>query len=207
MTSAARVPALMISSHVAAAGVVRLQAPEQELAEADHPGHHVVDLVRHAAGELPGGLHPLGPAELLLHPLPLGDVAVDAPDHDRAAVLEGAAEVALDRDRRAGLGHEDQLDVVQASRRQHPLEDLGVVRPALGVHHVEQLHAADLLFAVPGALLPGVVHVQERAVRRRHAHQIAGVVEQIAIALLALPERPVGPLPLAHVPGVQADPR
>ena len=70
---------------VGAAGVALLQAPEQELAEADDAGHHVVDLVRHAARELAGGLHPLRAAQLLLHPLPLGDVAVDAPDHRPAA--------------------------------------------------------------------------------------------------------------------------
>ena len=54
--------------HVAAAGVLLGKAAEQELAEADDPGHHVVDLVRHAAGETAGRLHPLRPAQLILHP-------------------------------------------------------------------------------------------------------------------------------------------
>ena len=67
-----------------APGVVRLEAAEQELAEADDPGHHVVDFVRHAAGEPAGGLHPLRAAELVLDPFALGDVPIDPPEHRRA---------------------------------------------------------------------------------------------------------------------------
>ena len=52
-----------------------------------------------------------------------------------------------------------------------------------------QLHLGDLVLAVAGAVLPGLVDVQQRAVGRGHADQVAGVVEQVAIALLALPQR------------------
>ena len=87
MTSAARVPALMISLDLGrGAGRPASRLAEQELAEADDPGHHVVDLVGHAARQAAGRLHPLRPPELLLDPLPLGDVAVDAAEQRRAAV-------------------------------------------------------------------------------------------------------------------------
>ena len=43
-------------------------------AETDHYHHHVVDFVRHAAGQLAHRLEPMRLSELLLHPLVLGDL-------------------------------------------------------------------------------------------------------------------------------------
>jgi hypothetical protein len=87
-----------------------------------------------------------------------------------------------------------------------PADDLAVVQPAVGVHDIEELHPADLLLAVTGPLLPGLVHVQQRTVRGRHAHQIARVVEQVPVALLAFPQSQIGPLAFAYVPGIEHDP-
>ena len=161
--------------------------------------------MRHAAGQLACGLHPLGPSQVLLDPLPFGDVAIDTSYHGWLAVLEGAAQVAFDRDRGAGLGNEDQLHVIEPLSSEHPVDDLGVIRPAVGVDEIEQLHPADVVFAVSGALLPGLVDVQQGAVGRRHAHQVARVIEQVAVALLALPKCQVRPPPLTHVAGVEHD--
>ena len=111
--------------HVAAAGIVLVEAPDDEFTEPDHASHHVVHFVSHASGELTGRLHPLGPPEMLLDFLPLGDIAVDPANNRGLPVLEGAAQVALDGDRRSGFGHEHQLDVVQALAREHPLDDAG----------------------------------------------------------------------------------
>ncbi len=105
-----------------AAGVVLLQAPEQKLAEPDDAGHHVVDLVRHAAGEPARRLHPLGPAQLLLHPFALGDVPVDPPHHHGPAIPERAAEVPLDGDRQRPRASPGQLDVGQRLSAEHPLD-------------------------------------------------------------------------------------
>ena len=62
---------------VARGRVIRVEAAEGHVAEAEHRGHHVVDLVGHAAGQLAHGLDPLAPADLLLVPGALGQVVAD----------------------------------------------------------------------------------------------------------------------------------
>ncbi len=134
VTSAARVPALMISSTSARRGSLGLEAPEQELAEADHPGHHVVDFVGHATRQPPGGLHPLRPAELFLDPLPLGHVPIDAAEH-AGRIGPGRAHVAVDGERHADGGHQDQLNMIDRftlpNRRRRRVEI-----QAVGMDHV-----------------------------------------------------------------------
>ena len=60
--------------------VLPLQRGQQEVAEAHDDHHHVVEIVGHAAGEPPDGLHLLRLPDLLLGLDPLGDVAADADD-------------------------------------------------------------------------------------------------------------------------------
>jgi hypothetical protein len=156
-------------------------------------------------GQLSCRLHPLGAAEVLLHPLALGDIAINAPDGRRLSVLEGAAEVAFDGDRGVGFGDQYQLDMVEALPRKHPLQYLAVGAAAVGVHDVQQPHLPDLVLGIAGPVLPGLVDVQQGAVRSGHADEIAGIVEQIAVALLAFPQRAIGAFPFAHVPGIEHD--
>ena len=66
--------------------------------------------------------------------------------------------------------------------------------------------AGQLGIGVPGDVVPGAVDVQELALGRGHADEVAGVVEQVAVAGLALPEGRLPLLALAHVTGVEADP-
>jgi hypothetical protein len=64
---------------------------QQQRAEAEHGGHHVVDLVGHPAGQVPDGVHPLSLEQALLRRLPLRHVdgsprqilgpALGIPDH------------------------------------------------------------------------------------------------------------------------------
>ena len=53
--------------------------------------------------------------------------------------------------------------------------------------------------------MPGRVHVQKAAVQRGHADEVARVLEQVAIPGLAVPDRLLRPLSLAHVPRIEAD--
>ena len=54
--------------------IARLVAQQQQVAEADHRGQQVVEVVRDAAGKLADGLHLLRLGELLLEPALLADV-------------------------------------------------------------------------------------------------------------------------------------
>ena len=65
-----------------AVGIGRVEAVERHLAEPDDGGEQVVEVVGHAAGELPHRFHLLRLPELLLEPLQLGDVAREADQAD-----------------------------------------------------------------------------------------------------------------------------
>jgi len=54
--------------------VTRLKAQQQEVAEPDHGGQQIVEVMRHPAGELTDGLHLLRLGELDLQVLLLGNV-------------------------------------------------------------------------------------------------------------------------------------
>ena len=138
VTSAARVPALMISRTSARRGSSDLEAAEQKLAEADDPGHHVVDLVRDAAGEAPRRLHPLRAPELVLHPLALGHVPVDAAELRRVAVVGRAAEVALERERHALRRDQDEIHVPDALAGLGAGDDVEVPVAAVGMHQIDE---------------------------------------------------------------------
>ena len=61
---------------------------EQEIGVPQHRGQDVIEVVRHAAGQLPDGLHLLRVAELLFQHHAVGDVHLDAVDVDDAVRLE-----------------------------------------------------------------------------------------------------------------------
>ncbi len=55
-------------------GIARPEAQQQQIAEADHGGEQIVEVMRHAAGELAHRLHLLRLGELRLQALLLGGV-------------------------------------------------------------------------------------------------------------------------------------
>ena len=206
VTSAARRARLDDLGDLGPARVGGLQAAHQELAESDDAGHHVVDLVRHAARQAPGGLHPLRPPELLLHSLALGHVAIDAAEPGGPPSL--AVQLMLPS-RVSGIP-----SAVRSTRSTCPS-----VSPGLGAVH-DLADTARGCRDAPGrgsGGRPGSRRVEPMASCQAGftyrklpssvggADQVAGVLEQVAVAGLAVPERLLGPLSLAHVPRIEAD--
>src|SRR5262249_56367571 len=81
---------------------------EPEVPEADPDGHHVVDLVRDAAGQLADRLQPLGLSQLLLHPLEAADLL---PRHD------GASDRSLPVANRAGTAQQRDTSAIGTAER------------------------------------------------------------------------------------------
>ncbi len=124
---------------VGRAGIALIQALEQEVAEAQDCGHHVVHFVGHTTGQPPRGLHPLGPPQLLVHPPPLGDVRRrDAHPHSALTIHHDRRERHLERGARAVPLHRRALDGYPLARHRNverrALQQLQLSRPAPHAH-------------------------------------------------------------------------
>ena len=141
---------------VAVGGVglpVRLQ---QQVGEADDGGQHVVEVVRHAAGELAHRLHLVALGEFELQRLLLG--GIDGIEHGAFACARADAERAhVDAPRQLALRAEGDLDGRRArAAGDRPLQRLGEL-------------AADLLLAVGHETRHRRRHAA--ALDREHAHE------------------------------------
>ena len=132
-------------------------------------------------------------------------VAVDAAEPRRRAVGGGAADVALERQRHAGRRDQHELHVAQRFPGLGPGHDVPIPVPAVRVHQVEEAEPRQRVVRIPDGLVPGAVGVEEVALERSRADQVTGVVEQVPVAGFALAQGLLAALPLAHVPGVEAD--
>ncbi len=188
--------------------VARPEAQQQQVAEADHRRQQVVEVVRHAAGELAHRLHLLGLGELGLQVLLLRRVdevqdeaglvvllPVEAAQVDVGGALARALEADADRPRVGGaLGGDGEAPGHVAG------VGLGEELHQLAPEEARRRHAEELAQR-PVRLLEAAVAVEERDAG-------GGVGEEALEALARLAQR-LFPLVLAgeiahHRPGAQA---
>ena len=115
---------------------------QDEVGEADHDGHLIVGLVRHAAGEPAEGLHPLDLTKVLLGTPLLGHVRRNPHDADRAPhLVRHHPSRHADPRRRTVVAQQTELHGVIATLGQSPLHGgahaTGVLRRQPGEQGIE----------------------------------------------------------------------
>ena len=180
---------------------VRAEAALEELGRAGHRHQEVVEVVRHAAGEVADRLHPLGLAQVLLQLDLPGDVLDRAlvGGHRAVGSADGAGVVA-DRDHRA-VGAPQA--VLQTLHLPLVLDQPPEVRSGEGAG-VEAVVEVDLCQLLEGRVAE---HADEGRVGHQHPAVDSGPVEadgdvvvEGAESLLALAESLLGAAPLRHLP-------
>ena len=154
--------------------VARPEPHQQEIAEADHRGQQVVEVVRHAAGELSDRLHLLRLGELDLEVLLVGDV--DEVQHETAVAAVAAAKARQKDDARlipvALEPHIDPAGGRRAIRRRgelgHDLAPVVIVDKADQrlPNHIRR-RRAEQLAERPVRLLQPALAIDQRDTNRR----------------------------------------
>ena len=157
-------------------GIARLEAHQQEVAEANHRGQQIVEIMRDTAGQLADRLHLLRLGELDFQVLLLGDIdemehqpaiaalePVEPPEKEDAGLVAQPFDADLDRTRRRrAFGRLDSLTV--RSRRSSSL------RLKLDQRLADQIarHRAEQFAEPHGSPLPAsAVAVDQRDADRR----------------------------------------
>ncbi len=168
--------------------IARPEAQQQKIAEADHRGQQIVEVVRHAAGELAHRLHLLRLGELRLEALLIGGVdemqdeagiarAEAADEHGGAA---GARTAQPDLDRRRGRA--PFAGVVEACGDER----------ALGrIDEADEVLADELAMPEPEQLAQRAVRLLEPAVAADERDADRSVGEKAAIALARQAQLPL----------------
>src|SRR5262249_55051133 len=147
-------------------GTLGAQLSLQELAAAQDDREEVVEIMGHAARQLADGLHLPNLAELILHPLPLRDIGVDAERADDPAL-------------RVSQGH--------LACKQNGLLPVG---PALGFRDVQERLAAPHDFPVAAYVEVGLLARERHVVVRLADDFRRGSLAQVTGQLLVTPEIP-----------------
>jgi hypothetical protein len=182
---------------IGAQGIARVQALEREVGvRADH-AEQVVEVVRHAAGEAPDGLHLLRRAELLLGLVLLREIDEHAREAREAAVGVDGPVRRADEARLAGAVDEAELEHLLGAVGPGRVEAVGARaierRAIVGVHELDG-DAAEHVGHREAEALDGVVHEHDAAVEVRRVDERVEVVDEAAEALLARAEGGLGPL-------------
>src|SRR5438067_753978 len=162
------------------------------------------ELVLRAVRELRLGTRRLLAGEQLCplphHPPPLPDVARDALHAHRLAVAQHEPRAHLERHAVAVPGDDIQLVDRRAAGHDLAAHHLAGELQVLGRDDLGKVHAGRLGRRVAGDPLGRPVDRREVARQVVRVDQVVGVLEEPAIALLALAQRPVGARALGDVP-------
>ena len=175
------------------------QRPLGDVGEPEDRGQQVVEVVGDAGGELADRLHLLRLAQLILVALARRQVAPDRLDGAVRAV--GALDPGGDFERHAApvLGGDGDLDRRQRAAVAGRPQQLHEARPRLRGDQVGDGQPDDLLAGEAGRGQAGPVDRAHVAVQIAGEDQVVRVLDQLAVALLALADGRGGGAPLGHV--------
>ncbi len=117
------------------------------------------------------------------------DVPENAPYGRDAPVLHAYGAVADHMDLVARAAHEDRAQGTRALPSQQGMEELLRFGQVFRMHHIPDRQTVRARVVVPKGFLPRTVHVLEAPVRLHALDQVHGVLEEVAVTLLARFER------------------
>ena len=123
--------------------VVWIEVLQEELAEPEHDGQQIVEVMRHAAGQPSDGFHLLRLLKLRLQRVALGDVVHGPPQLHHAAVRSAYRLAARDRPTDDAVGADHlELEIVGRPRLDGPCDDHPQPLPAIwGIELPERFKA------------------------------------------------------------------
>ena len=192
--------------HVLMQNMIRRKLLQGHIAVAENRREDVVEIMRHAAGQLPDGLHFLRLLKLFLQFLALRHIARIEDDSGHDGIVEQIISAAFEDTIRAVAMAETERELrsvpLPLQRRLKRLRDEGHI---LGMHELERVFAAILLRLVAQHRLNGMALVADGAVRFEDGDQVQRIVREPAEIRLALPHLRGLAFALQHAAQLRAD--